>query len=112
VEQDVVRVATEAERHEAAAQLGFEERGHHRAEAHAAVLLRREDTEEPGLLGLVLQLLQLVPREARLARAFAAQHLRLQRDDLLAHEGPHPVADLLLLLVEREVHFFPFRRTR
>ena len=60
--------------------------------------------KKPAALRLVLQLLQLVTGQTGLAQALAAQHLRLQRHHLLAHEGPHPVADLLLLLVEREVH--------
>ena len=55
VEQDVVGVAAELELHERAAELDLDQRVHHRAEAHPAVLLGRLDAEEAGLPGLVLQ---------------------------------------------------------
>jgi hypothetical protein len=104
VEEDVVGRPAEAELHERAAQLGLHQRGHHRGEPHAAVLLRRQHAPEARGPGLLLQLAQLVAGEAGLVVALAAQHLLLQRPDLTVDERADPVADRQLLGAQREVH--------
>jgi hypothetical protein len=101
--QDVVRVAAELERHEGPAQLAVDDRGHHRAEAHAAVVGRGQHPPEPGLPSLLLQRPQLLAFQAVLPLPLPAQHLRLQRHDLPPDEGAHPVTHLQLLGAQREV---------
>jgi hypothetical protein len=104
VVQDVVGVPAELERHERPTELALDERRHHRPEVHPAVRLRRQQTPETRLAGLVLQPLQLVIGQAALARTFAAQHLGLERHDLALDEGPDPVADRPFLVAQPEVH--------
>ncbi len=102
--QDVVGVTAEPERHEGPAALHHQDRGHDRAEVHAAVLLGRVHAPEPAPAGLGLQFAQDGAVEAGLPGALVAQHLGLQRHDFLLDEGPHRVPDLPFLVAEREVH--------
>ena len=104
LEEDVVRVTAELERYEGPAQLNLEQRVHHRAQTHPAVPLRGLDPEEARLPCLVLQRLDLVESDASFPVAFAFEHLRLERHELLGDERPHPVPDLAFLVGERQVH--------
>ena len=104
VEQDVVGLAAELELHERPAELDLDQRRHHRAEAHAAVLLGRLDAEEAGLAGLGLEVAELVEGQAALVAPLPLQHGLLERDDLLGDEGADPLPDLALLRAQAEVH--------
>jgi hypothetical protein len=101
--QDVVGGAAELERNERAAGLHGDDGAHHGAEVDPAVLLGGSNAPESGGLGLLLEILGLLGREAGAVLALVAQHLRLERDDFLLHEGADGVAHHLLFVGKREI---------
>src|SRR5580700_1733801 len=96
--EDVVGRAAEPERDERPAGLHRHDRGHHRAEGDAAVLLGCVDAPPAAGLGLALELGQLAGLERGQPAALVAQHLVLERHDLLLDELPDRVADGPLLV--------------
>ena len=58
--------------------------------------------QNPAAL-VLLEILGLLGREAGAVLALVAQHLRLERDDFLLHEGADGVAHHLLFVGKREI---------
>ena len=105
VVQDVVRLAAEPERHEAC--------GRPRSRSATAVTAGRsippyssgvDRPQKPNFFAFCCSSRSSLRSRPGWWRAFAAQHLLLQRHHLLGDELPGGVADRAFLVAEREVH--------